>query len=180
MGGVEHHVPASAASVTALLERELSEFADGRVANHIGSLLITPRWEMRGWDYGQPGDEFPCWLVLEHPASNTAIAYCEHGFGPTMPWGLLSLSGATHMSMGMDSGWFECFLETYFASKASTEMPIWQVLKHRGIDYPGLMVTPEGSWDETWAEVMRLRASNDGFRYDCGQSVYRRDAQHCA
>ena len=169
-------MPASAASVTGLLERELSELADSRVVNHVRSLLIAPRCEMRAWDYGKPGVEFPCWLVLAHPTSNTAIAYCEQGFGLTMPWGLLLLSGDTHMSMGMDSSWFERFLEAYFDSKASTEMPIWQVLKHRGKDYPGQVVTPEGSWDGTWAEVMRLRASNDGFRYDCGQSVYRRDA----
>ncbi len=130
---------------------------------------------MRAWDYGTPGEKFLCWVVLEHAASNTGIAYCEHGFGPTMPWGLLFLSGP-HMSMGMDSGWYEHFLEAYFESKASSELPIWRVFQHRGTGYPGTAITAEGSWDDTWSEVMRLRGVNDGFRYDCGQSVYARDA----
>jgi hypothetical protein len=130
---------------------------------------------LRGWDYGKPGEEFPCWLVLEHAASNTGIAYCEHGFGPSMPWGLLFLSGQ-HMSMGMDSGWYERFLEAYFESQIAPELPIWQVFQHLGTDYPGRAITSEGSWNDTWSEIMRLRSANDGFRYDCGQSVYARDA----
>jgi hypothetical protein len=43
--------------------------------------------------------------VLEHPPSNTGIAYSPQGFGPSDPWGLVSLSG-DHMGIGMDSGWF--------------------------------------------------------------------------
>jgi hypothetical protein len=164
-----------AESITAQLELELSALSDDRVISHIRSLLVDPKCQLRPWDYGQPGEEFPCWLVLEHQASNSAIAYCEKGFGPTMPWGLLSLT-STHSSMGMDSGWFEHFLDAYFDSQAAPDLPIWRVFQHRGIDYPGQAVTPEGSWDDTWAEVMRLRGSNDGYRYDCGQSVFRRDA----
>ena len=41
----------------------------------------------------------------EHASSNTGIAYCAQGFGPTDPWGLLFLAGP-QKSMGMDSGWF--------------------------------------------------------------------------
>ena len=43
--------------------------------------------------------------MLEHSPSNTAIAYCEQGFGPSDPWGLAFLSGE-HMGIGMDCGWF--------------------------------------------------------------------------
>jgi hypothetical protein len=81
---------------------------------------------MRPWDYGRPGEAFPCWLVPEHQASNTGIAYCEQGFGPRCPWGLLFLEGTEHMSMGMDSAWFEYFLEACFEFKASSEVPIWR------------------------------------------------------
>jgi len=168
-------VSASPATICASLERELAALKDPRVASHIRSLLIPPKCQMRAWDYGKPGEEFPCWLVLEHAASNTGIAYCEHGFGPTMPWGLLFLSGQ-HMSMGMDSGWYERFLEAYFESQVAPELPIWRVFQHRGTDYPGRAITSEGPWDDTWSEVMRLRGANDGCRYDCGQSVYARDA----
>ena len=44
-------------------------------------------------------------LVLKHQHSDTGIAYCEQGFGPSDPWGLVFLSG-DHMGIGMDSGWF--------------------------------------------------------------------------
>jgi len=43
--------------------------------------------------------------VIEHRESNTGIAFCNQGFGPAYPWGLVFLSGE-HMSIGMDSGWF--------------------------------------------------------------------------
>jgi hypothetical protein len=48
---------------------------------------------------------YPCWTVLEHVPSNTGIAYCAEGFGPTDPWSLVHLTGP-HMSIGMDSGWY--------------------------------------------------------------------------
>lgn len=167
---------ASAASVTDLLEAELSGLGDRRVVQHIRSLLVTPRVEMRAWDYGEPDQEFPCWIVLEHAASNTGIAYCEFGFGPSFPWGLLFLEGTEHMSMGMDSGWFDYFVETYFESKASSEVPIWRVFRSQPGEYPGEAITPEGSWDDTWAEVLRLRNIKDRFNYNCSQSVYARNA----
>ena len=54
---------------------------------------------MRGWDFGEPGQKFPCWIVLDHLPTNTCIAYCENGFGPSYPWGLLFIKGQ-HLSMG--------------------------------------------------------------------------------
>jgi hypothetical protein len=169
-------VAASASSITDLLERELSDLGDPLVVKHIRGLLVTPRVEMRGWDYGEPGQEFPCWIVLEHATSNTGIAYTEHGFGPSFPWGLLFLRGTEHMSMGMDSGWYDYFVETYFESRASSEIPIWRVFRSRKGEYPGEAITPEGSWDNTWAEVMRRRGLKDQYEYNCSQSVYVRDA----
>jgi hypothetical protein len=43
--------------------------------------------------------------VLEHPPSNTGIAYCAQGFGPSDPWGIVFLSGEL-TGIGMDSAWF--------------------------------------------------------------------------
>jgi hypothetical protein len=169
-------VAASASSITDLVEEELLAMGDPRVVAHIRGLLVTPRVEMRGWDYGEPDQEFPCWIVLEHAASNTGIAYSEHGFGPSFPWGIVFLGGAEHMSMGMDSAWFDYFMEAYFESAASMELPIWRVFRSENGQYPGEAITPEGSWDETWAEVMRLRGLGGQFKYNCSQSVYARDA----
>jgi hypothetical protein len=167
---------ASARFVTALVERELATLRDRRVVDHIRGLLITPECQMRAWDYGRAGEAFPCWFVLAHKASNTGIAYCEYGFGPSMPWGLLFLEGTQHMSMGMDSSWFQHFLEAYFESRASSEIAIWRVFQHQGTDFPGKPISEESTWESTWAEVERLRGSKSEFRYDCWQSIYDRDA----
>jgi hypothetical protein len=51
--------------------------------------LGPPNPVMRGWDYGTDDEAYPCWSLLEHKASNTGIAYCESGFGPGSPWGLV-------------------------------------------------------------------------------------------
>lgn len=163
----------NAASLRALVENELSTIEDQRVINHIRGLLVPPEPQMRAWDYGAPGETYPCWIVLQEKSSNTAIAYCESGFGPGMPWGLLFLEGDEHMSMGMDSGWFDRFVDTYFESPPSTKLPIWRVFEG---DHPGTPITDEGTWDATWAEVTRLRGERPQLRFNIGQSVYARDA----
>jgi hypothetical protein len=91
--------------VSKLVDSELGRIADTSTADLIRRLLVSPRCEQRPWDYGAPDETYPCWIVAEHPSSNAAVAYCEQGFGPRCPWGLLWISGE-HLSMGMDSGWF--------------------------------------------------------------------------
>jgi hypothetical protein len=75
------------------------------VLPHIRKLLVEPYSVEREWDYGTSSQTYICWTVLEHRKSNTGIAYCEYGFGPENPWGLVFLSGS-HMGIGMDAGWF--------------------------------------------------------------------------
>lgn len=104
-------MPIEARDVSAIMEKELQRLT-ALEQQKVRTLLVTPRCEDRGWDYGEIGQTYPCWIVAEHPSSNTAIAYCEHGFGPKNPWGLLFLlpSGPCS-SMGMDSSWFSHFDE---------------------------------------------------------------------
>jgi hypothetical protein len=70
----------------ALVERELEGLSDARVVRHIRSLLVEPRAVLRSWDYDEPGDQYPCWEVLNDEGSKTGIVYCESGFGPRHPW----------------------------------------------------------------------------------------------
>jgi len=130
---------------------------------------------MRAWDYGEPDEVYPCWLLLAEKSSNTGIAYCEFGFGPTRPWGLLFLEGK-YMSMGMDSGWFDRFLDAYFESMSATNLPIWRVFEQNGSDFPGKPISVEGTWEATWDVVMRLRSERPQLGFNCWQSVYTRDA----
>jgi hypothetical protein len=127
---VEKHMTATPELLKALVEAELNLLSDGRVLTHIRSLLVPAKPVLRLWDYGSDGEQFRCWTVLEHPASNTGIAYCENGFGPRSPWGLVHLEGSKDQtSIGMDAGWFTTFLQVYFESQAVSELPIWRVEK---------------------------------------------------
>jgi len=92
--------------ISSRVEQELKQISDTKLVNRIRELLVTPHPVERAWNYGARDEHFVCWTVLEHHPSNTGIAYCLQGFGPSYPWGLVSLSGS-HMSIGMDSSWFE-------------------------------------------------------------------------
>jgi hypothetical protein len=155
------------AQIQALVEAELSAVRDARVATHIRGLLVEPTATSRAWDYGPPGQTYPCWAILNHTKSNTGVAYCEFGFGPRTPWGLVALSGAANMSIGMDSGWFKSFMDAYFDSRASADLPIWRVFKQDGDSFPGVALTEESDW----------RAADPVFRYHCDQSIQFRPSQ---
>lgn len=107
------------ADVRKLLHGELMRIGDGAVRREIESLLVEPYCVEREWDYGPAGQKFPCWTVLEHPASNTAIAYCSQGFGPANPWGLVFLSGP-YMSIGADYQWYSSLEDAFRQSQAWT------------------------------------------------------------
>lgn len=98
-------MPASSADVKKAIEAEIALINQPELVACIRRHLVLPRCEERDWDYGRAGLTYPCWIFAEHTPSNTAFAYCEHGFGPGDPWGLLSIHGK-HMSIGMESAWF--------------------------------------------------------------------------
>lgn len=98
-------MPITSADLEKVVEAEIPRIAQPELIACIRHHLVLPRCEQREWDYGIQRVTYPCWVFAEHPASNTAFAYCEQGFGPNEPWGLLSIRGE-HMSIGMDSGWF--------------------------------------------------------------------------
>lgn len=95
----------SADEIGMRVDSDLAKIALSDLVELIRSLRVLARCERRPWNYGAEGQAWPCWIFAEHPESNTAFAYCEHGFGPGYPWGSLSISGKS-MSMGMDDGWF--------------------------------------------------------------------------
>jgi hypothetical protein len=91
--------------VTRLVEAELRRVTDADFEMRIRALLVRP-YPVEGiWDYGEPGEQYTCWVVAHDPHYAVGIAYCAQGFGPRAPWGLISLSGS-HTSIGMDSAWF--------------------------------------------------------------------------
>jgi hypothetical protein len=161
-----------ALTLKALIDEELKHLSDARVLAHIRSLLVEPSVVLRDWDYDEPIEQYPCWAVLNHDPSNTGIAYCENGFGPRRPWGLVALKADTakDMSMGMDSGWFSTLLDAYFDSYASADLPIWRVFKASAAGIPE-PITAEDTWDATWEQVNEFRKSDSTSRYDCSHSI---------
>ncbi len=129
----------TAKEIRALVEHELRQVRDQRVLRHIQRLLVEPKVVMRAWSYSTEHKEYPCWAVPSHPATNSGIAYCEFGFGPRSPWGLVTLSGS-HTAIGMDCD------ERYSWTLASipavvTELPIWRVFKQENSTHPGTHLT---------------------------------------
>jgi len=107
---------------------------------------------------------------LNHERSNTGIAYCEEGFGPERPWGLVWLSGDDRMSIGMDSGWYGMFMEAYFESFAAADLPIWRIFK-TDPKTGRVPISPEQEWARAWKEIERLRTRDPELRYDCDHSI---------
>ncbi len=155
-----------APTLTKLIEHELTLVRDERVVKHVRTLLVPPYVEERGWDYGEPGQTFPCWIVLDDRAgSDTDIAYCEFGFGPKRPWGLLCADNSGGRgTIGMDSGWFATFMDAVFESFPATALPIWRVFLRTG-EWLGLPLTHEMAWDEAWAACKAARTSDPASNY---------------
>ena len=164
-----------ASQLKKLIDHELAHLSDARVKTHIQGLLVEPKPTLRDWDYGKPNEKYLCWQVLNDNESNFGISYCESGFGPRNPWGLVWLESNEDkaISMGMDSSWYPTFLDAYFESSAAA-LPIWRVFKTSPLRARE-PITDEGSWDDTWQRVMEYRKGDPAARYDCDHSIsYRR------
>jgi hypothetical protein len=157
----------TATSLQEMIECELAGVGDARVVRHVRRQLVEPRSLLLKWDYGEPDQEYPGWIVLQDMQSGAEIAYCEQGFGPRSPWGLVD---SQDRHIGMDSGWFPSFMEAFFESFASVELPIWKVIKVEA-DGARTHLTEEGDWDPTWKRVYELRASDPAGRYECHHDI---------
>jgi hypothetical protein len=108
----------TAETIQRLVARELLGIVDTALAARLKRFLVGPYPVDRDWDYGSPGQTYRCWTVLEHPPSDSGIAFCSEGFGPSYPWGIVSLF--PDVSIGMDSLWH---LTLEAAMRAS---PAWE------------------------------------------------------
>ena len=154
-----------------LIESELAGASDARVVRHIRGMLVEPHVVLCNWNYGEADQQYPCWFVLKDAQSSGEIAYCEYGFGPRCPWGLVSSADEEqHRSMGMDSGWFATFLDAFFESVACVELPIWRVIKVEA-DGTRTHLTEEDAWTATWRRICELRTHDPTGRYECGHTI---------
>jgi hypothetical protein len=162
------NMPVNPFDIQRRIDSELAKVNDARVVSHVRGLLVDPVAVERHWDYGVEDQTFPCWTVLRHEKTDTAIVFCEFGFGPRSPWGLVAES---KLFMGMDSGWLPTFMAAYFESFAATEIAIWRVFLEEGLERAYSPLTEEGDWTSTWAEIERRRRLFRERRYHCGHSI---------
>ena len=92
------------------LEGETAAVADFKLRGNVQAILIEPVLMSCAWDYGVPGETYPCWKVAENQKRGVGIVRCDQGFGPRAPWGLVWLREPIP-AMGQDSGWFSTFRE---------------------------------------------------------------------
>ena len=108
--------------VSRLVLAEIGNVSDLRVRAFIEKYLVPPYRVPGVWDYGRRDDTYVCWVIWEHSASDSGIVYCEEGFGPSSPWGLMFIAGPNRYRMGMDSQWFTSLQGAFLDSWAADEV----------------------------------------------------------
>lgn len=145
-----------------LIEKELQGISDTRVVAHIRAMLVEPSILLEDWADREVELQYSTWLLLKDPNSVVEIVYREW---PKFPWGLTGVSNGKRQS----PDWFRTFLDPFFESLASVELPIWRVFRIEP-DKTRTPITEPGAWDATWAQVYELRKS-DPKAYECGHSI---------
>ena len=95
----------NADKISKLVESEIARIKQLDLAQAVRDHIVTPRMEMRDWDYGEDGEQYACWIVCEDTGSNQAVAFCEQGFAPPYSWGTIHIDGE-FSSMGPDAAWY--------------------------------------------------------------------------
>jgi hypothetical protein len=102
--------------IGALVEAQLASIEDKARRGALRAVLIDPVLEQREWEYGAADEQYPCWLIAKAERSRIGLAYCEYGFGPGDPWGIVFLD---QPSLGMDAAWYTRLEDAFVNS------PLW-------------------------------------------------------
>lgn len=99
--------------ISDMINAEMSQLLDQGITEKIRTMLVFPEeiqcaWQYKEWQH-DTNNLFPCWKVLV-TEDNACIVYCEYGFGPRYPWGLISIESSPP-SMGDDSSWHASFVD---------------------------------------------------------------------
>ena len=107
------------------MKRLVGEQVDGIVDSDLREaamrLLIEPLLRDVPWEYGREDEAFPCWIVADlQPSVPYVVAYCERGFGPEEPFGIID---GDLSSLGMDAQWFRSLEAALRSSGVFGESP---------------------------------------------------------
>ena len=139
-----------AEEVVSLVRNEIETIVDPVVREALSSRVLEPRSYPRDWDYGAPGERYPCWTIVEDATSDTAIVYSVHGHGPGSPWGLVSIS---NLWFGMDAGWHLRLEDAFVESHIGSALRIWDLVSPNGT-----VVLSSSTLDEVFAERAKIDA----------------------
>lgn len=96
---------------------QLKLFKDVKLVDKVSRFLVEPSLHFAIWDYGEPEDKYPVWLIIGSEVDDTGILYSEYGFD-FGNWGLIKLSDRP-FHFGMDSQWYPtlegAFLDSWMA-----------------------------------------------------------------
>ncbi len=92
------------ATIQQLVDTQLASITEPGRRDALSALLVVPECQSRSWDYGAEDERYSCWLVARISEFEIGIVYCERGFGPGNPWGIVSLRDD---AMGPDGAWHE-------------------------------------------------------------------------
>ncbi|HEY2840193.1 MAG TPA: hypothetical protein VGJ26_13645 [Pirellulales bacterium] len=85
-----------------LVDIQLLTIVDPSRREALKERLVSPQPLSLKWGYGAPDERFQCWLIGFSKDGKLRLVYCDQGFGPEYPWGIV---GASQDWMGMDCDW---------------------------------------------------------------------------
>ena len=114
----------SVSAMKALVAKELEAAPDTTCRARLTSLLVEPRFQALSWEYGALDATRLCCVVAEVGDGDRALVYCEDGFGPHDPWGIVSLSEG---SMGSDDQWYGSLYDSAIGAGLCAAPPGYEV-----------------------------------------------------
>jgi len=94
----------SSTEITRIVAEHVARIVDADLRDEVARVLIEPMLREVPWNYGEDGETLACWIIADlRPAKPDVLAYCDRGFGPGYPFGILD---ADLPSMGTDGQWF--------------------------------------------------------------------------
>jgi hypothetical protein len=107
-----------------LIEVELTKVREISRRENLRTVLVPLQMLSLKWEYGKPDERFECWLVGMSSDGQKRLLYCDCGFGPTYPWGIVSNDSDW---LGMDSQWHEALEDAAIGAGLLPAPPDYEV-----------------------------------------------------
>ena len=73
-----------------IVQAEMAAISDDKKRKVLEGFLVSPRLQLREWEWSEPFEKYPCWIVADLRERDIAIAFSKFGHGALgNPWGLV-------------------------------------------------------------------------------------------